>query len=43
MPAALVELGFLSNKIDEQFLLDSQWQRKAAAAIADGVTEYFSL
>ena len=43
MPAALVELGFLSNKIDEQFLLDIQWQRKAATAIADAVAEYFSL
>lgn len=42
MPAALVELGFLSNKEEEQLLLDSQWQRKAAKAIADGIAKYLN-
>lgn len=41
MPAALVELGFLSNPIEEKFLLDSQWQQYAAAAIAEGIVQYF--
>ncbi len=41
MPAALVELGFLSNPIEEKFLLNSQWQQRAAAAIAEGIVQYF--
>ena len=35
--------GAVGAQAREKVLLDSQWQRKAAAAIADGVAEYFSL
>lgn len=41
MPAALVELAFISNSAEEQRLLDSQWQQYAAAAIAEGIAQYF--
>lgn len=40
MPSILVELGFLSNLIEEQKLLDPSYRDKAADAIAKGVKEY---
>ncbi|WP_219835492.1 N-acetylmuramoyl-L-alanine amidase [Paenibacillus sp. R14(2021)] len=39
--ATLVELGFLSNPKDESIVRGSAYQRKAAAAIARGVADYF--
>ncbi len=37
MPAALVELGFVTNAGDRAKLVDSVWQDKVAAAIAKGI------
>ncbi|MGI6664244.1 MAG: N-acetylmuramoyl-L-alanine amidase family protein [Christensenellaceae bacterium] len=39
-PAALVECGFLSNKKEEALLSSSDYQKKVAKAIADGVETY---
>lgn len=40
MPAALVELGFINNPIEETVLLNQQVQERAAKAIADGILSY---
>ncbi|MFS0727979.1 N-acetylmuramoyl-L-alanine amidase [Paenibacillus sp. 1P07SE] len=40
-PAVLLELGFLSNKRDEGIVRTSDYQRKAADAIAVGLQNYF--
>lgn len=40
MPAALVELGFISNASEERQLLDRAWQQKTAAALARAVDNY---
>ncbi|ASA26509.1 cell wall hydrolase [Paenibacillus donghaensis] len=40
-PAALVELGFLSNPTDESTVRTSSYQKKAARAIANGMADYF--
>lgn len=37
MPAALVEVGFISNAEEAALLTSSSYQNKAAAAIADGI------
>ena len=39
-PAILIEAGFLSNPAEEKNIASPQRQAKAAAAIADAVTEY---
>lgn len=41
LPAALVELGFLSNPYDEGIVRTSAYQKKAARAIAEGLADYF--
>ncbi|WNS42926.1 N-acetylmuramoyl-L-alanine amidase [Paenibacillus sp. MMS20-IR301] len=41
IPAALVELGFLSNPVDESIVRKAAYQRKAAQAIAAGLADYF--
>ena len=40
-PAALIELGFLSNPSDEAISRSSAYQKKAAKAIASGLADYF--
>nr|WP_018086815.1 N-acetylmuramoyl-L-alanine amidase [Desulfurispora thermophila] len=40
MPAALVEVAFLSNAEEEALLNDDSFRQKAAQAIADGVLNY---
>lgn len=40
--SALVELGFLSNAKDESVVRGSDYQKKAAKAIANGLEDYFS-
>ncbi|QYR20885.1 N-acetylmuramoyl-L-alanine amidase [Paenibacillus sp. sptzw28] len=40
--STLVELGFLSNARDESIVRGSEYQKKAAKAIVDGVEDYFS-
>ncbi|OXM13871.1 N-acetylmuramoyl-L-alanine amidase [Paenibacillus herberti] len=42
LPSVLVELGFLSNKKDEEEVRNSSYQRSAARAIAEGLQNYFS-
>ncbi|GAB4246110.1 MAG: hypothetical protein Kow00122_03130 [Thermoleophilia bacterium] len=41
MPAALVEVGFLTNPEEEAKLADPEYQDRAAKAVARGVIEYF--
>lgn len=40
VPSVLVEMGYLSNKDDEKLLLDPDWQKKAAGAIADAAMHF---
>lgn len=40
VPSILLELGFMSNKDDEQLLTDPAWQKKVAGLVADAVKEY---
>ncbi|WP_409297508.1 N-acetylmuramoyl-L-alanine amidase [Peribacillus sp. SCS-26] len=40
-PAALLELGYLSNPAEELAILDSSFQKQAASAIFDGLARYF--
>ncbi len=42
MPAMLVETAFISNPDEEKRLTDPSFQRTLAAAILDGVDDYFS-
>jgi N-acetylmuramoyl-L-alanine amidase len=42
MVSTLVELGFLSNAKDESIVRGSNYQKKAAKAIAKGLEDYFS-
>ena len=40
VPSVLLELGFMSNKDDEQLLIDPAWQKKVAGLVANAVKEY---
>ncbi|MFC6335071.1 N-acetylmuramoyl-L-alanine amidase CwlD [Paenibacillus septentrionalis] len=40
IPAALVEVGFLSNPQESQLLVDAQYQRTVAASIYKGILQY---
>lgn len=40
MPAALVEVGYISNKTDESFMLQNAFQEKVAQAIAQAIKQY---
>ncbi len=40
VPSILLELGFMSNKEDEQLLIDPAWQKKVAGLVAKAVEEY---
>lgn len=40
VPSILLELGFLSNKEDEQLLIDPAWQKKVAGLVAKAVEQY---
>ena len=40
MPSVLIEIGFLSNKEEEDFLRKKSGQRKIAASIVDGIKKY---
>jgi len=42
VPAALVELGFLTNEKDEEIVRSEEYQRDAAAAIAKGLLTYLT-
>jgi N-acetylmuramoyl-L-alanine amidase len=41
-PSVLVELGYISNKNDEEQMLTPEWQSKVAAAVAGAVQIYFN-
>lgn len=43
MPAVLLEIGFLSNKDEEEAMMSESTQDKAAQAIVDGIKEYLNL
>ncbi|MFE6079090.1 N-acetylmuramoyl-L-alanine amidase [Paenibacillus sp. NPDC057886] len=43
MPAVLLEVGFLSNVMDEELMSSDVVQMKAAQAIADGIKEYLGI
>jgi len=43
VPSILVETAFISNPAEEARLKDPNWQKKIAAAIANGVQDYFYL
>ena len=40
MPAALVEVGFVTGSVDNRNLNSASYRQKMAEAIADGITEY---
>ncbi|MGQ3213983.1 MAG: N-acetylmuramoyl-L-alanine amidase [Shinella sp.] len=42
VPSILLELGFMSNKDDEQLLIDPAWQKKVAGLVAKAVEQYRS-
>jgi N-acetylmuramoyl-L-alanine amidase len=42
MPAALVEVGFVTGAADAPLLADSAWRETAANAIARGILQYIS-
>jgi N-acetylmuramoyl-L-alanine amidase len=41
MPSVLVEIGFISNRQEEQLLLDEHMQRSIAQRLADSIHSYF--
>ena len=40
MPAVLIELGFISNPTEEQFLRSDSGQRQLAESIFNGIKNY---
>ncbi|MCL1633281.1 N-acetylmuramoyl-L-alanine amidase [Luteimonas sp. SX5] len=42
MPAMLVETAYISNPQEERLLTDPAHQRKVAAAVLDGINQYFT-
>ena len=40
LPAALVELGYLSNPEDEKLLKDGKWRERAAGLLAKSIETY---
>ncbi|WP_185806967.1 N-acetylmuramoyl-L-alanine amidase family protein [Bacillus salinus] len=43
MPAILLELGYMSNRFEEQSIRAKTFQQTAAKAIAEGITSYFQV
>lgn len=41
IPSVLVELGYLSNKLDEKLLVSEEWQTRAAKAVLSSVNNFF--
>jgi N-acetylmuramoyl-L-alanine amidase len=42
VPSVLLELGYLSNRLDEKNLVSAKWRHKAAASVAEAVDAFFS-
>jgi N-acetylmuramoyl-L-alanine amidase len=40
-PSALIEMGFINNPFDYEWLIDDEEQNKLVMAIADGIAAYF--
>ncbi|WP_336276789.1 N-acetylmuramoyl-L-alanine amidase [Bartonella sp. CB178] len=40
VPSVLIEIGYLSNKEDEQLLNSSEWRKQMAASIADSIRQF---
>ncbi|MFC4101208.1 N-acetylmuramoyl-L-alanine amidase [Paenibacillus xanthanilyticus] len=40
MPAALLEVGFLSNQVEEQIIFTEEFQDRVAQSVADGIRAY---
>jgi len=43
MPAALLEIGYLTNPEDERVMLTETFQQSVAEAIVEGIKEYLGL
>lgn len=43
IPAALVEIGFISNQVERSFIISAAGQEKAAEAITTGILSYFNI
>ncbi|WP_058304526.1 N-acetylmuramoyl-L-alanine amidase family protein [Gorillibacterium timonense] len=43
MPGILIEVGFLSNAVEEALMYTPDFQYKVAASIVDGIKEYFNI
>ncbi len=41
-PASLVEIGFVTNPDEAKNMIDPEWQKKYAEAIAEGIDNYFT-
>lgn len=41
-PASLVEIGFVTNPDEAKNMIDPQWQKDYASALADGINNYFT-
>lgn len=41
IPVTLIEMGFLSNSVEDRYMQKAANQKKMAAGIADGVDDYF--
>ncbi len=41
IPVTLIEMGFLSNPVEDRFMQKAANQKKMATGIADGVDDYF--
>lgn len=41
-PAVLLELGYISNAVDEKLMSSQAWQRSVADAVTQAVNEYFT-
>lgn len=42
MPAVIIEIGFISNPVEERLMLDPLYQDKVAWAIYSGIVKYFA-
>jgi N-acetylmuramoyl-L-alanine amidase len=41
VPSALIELGYLTNRSDEELLASPEWQATTAGSIVDAIDAYF--
>ena len=42
MPAALIEVGFLTNKTERELLITDEYQNKIANGISSAIDAYFN-